>query len=104
MPLGLELAREAFEAPNREAREAAYLRQLPADGGCFGLNAFADGPPHLVRERRPQLRGEHGEILDSGARSVERRIDLGVPIRALFHGLEPRLRPLDRRLLHGFER
>jgi hypothetical protein len=104
VPLGLELGREAFEPPDREAREPAHLCQLAADGSRFGLNAFADGAPDLLGKRRLQLRSEHGEVLDADTRPVERRRDLPVPVRALLHGVEPRLSPLDRRLLHRIER
>jgi hypothetical protein len=104
VPLGLELAGQALEPPDREAREPAYLRQLAAHRGRFGLNAFADGAADLLRERRLQLRSEHRNVFEAGAGAVERRIDLGVSVRAFLHGLEPRLGPLERRLLHGLER
>ena len=101
MPLGLELAREALEPPDRKAREPAYLRELAADGSRFGLDALTDSAPHLLGKGSLQLASKHGEVLDPDARAVERRRNLGVPIRALFDGVEPRLGPLDRRLLHG---
>ena len=101
MPLGLEVACDPLEPTDRETRQASYLCQLPGYGSGFRSHPIADRPGHLLRQGRLELRSDDGKALDSAARALERRLDLGVSLGSLLHRLESRLRPLDGGVRHG---
>ncbi len=104
VPLGQEVALEAFESANRLTRKASHLGELPSHRRGLGTHALPDGVLDASGKRRLDLRGELGQGLDLRPRPLQGGIDLAGPGAAFRGGLEALLRAYECSFVHGRER
>jgi hypothetical protein len=76
-PLGVQVALKPLEAPNRLAREPAYLRNMAADGQHLGPEALLDRFADAIRHCRLELGRPGCELVERFARSCERGLESG---------------------------
>ena len=77
MPLREQIAFDPLEAPDHLVGQAADLGEVAADRANLLAQAVLEGAVDLRRERRLELRGRLGELLDLGPRALERGVDRG---------------------------
>jgi len=76
-PLGVQVALEPLEAPDRLAREPAYLGDVAPDGEHLGTEALLDGFAHAIRHGRLELGRAGCEVVERFAGSCERGLESG---------------------------
>jgi hypothetical protein len=76
-PLGVQVALKSLEAPDRLAREPAYLGDVATDGEHLGTEALLNGFAHAVRYGRLELGRAGCKVVERFARSCERGLESG---------------------------
>jgi hypothetical protein len=76
-PLGVQVALKPLEAPNRLAREPAYLRNVAPDGEHLGPEALLDRFADAIRHGRLELGCAGCEVVECFAGPCERGLESG---------------------------
>jgi hypothetical protein len=75
--LGVQVALKPLEAPDRLAREPAYLGDVAPDGEHLGTEALLDGFAHAGRHGRLELGRAGCKVVERFAGSCERGLESG---------------------------
>ena len=101
VPLGEEVALEAFEPPDGLVQQTSDLGDMARDGQHLRAQPIANGAPDMGRNRCLELGSRRGERLDLLARAYERGFDVGGCRSARGRVCDPLLRSLECQGIHA---